>query len=181
MCKGCKTEFKPYSSTTKVCSIQCAIKLNDETKKKKLERKRKLAVKEAKAQLKKIDESKLSYWLPKAQYWFNRFIRLRDENKACISSSDARECSGQRHAGHYRSVGSAPHLRFDERNCHGQCAQCNNHLSGNLINYRRGIVERLGHESVEALETDNKPKHYTIDDVKQIMEYYKAECKEMEK
>lgn len=181
MCKVCQTEFKPYSSTTKVCSIQCAIKLNDETKQKKLDRKRKLAVKEAKAQLKKIDESKLSYWLPKAQYWFNRFIRLRDENKACISSSGSKQCSGQRHAGHYRSVGSAPHLRFDERNCHGQCAHCNNHLSGNLINYRREILERLGHESVEALEADNNPKHYTIDDVKKIMEYYKAKCKEMER
>lgn len=179
-CRVCKIEFTAFSSTTLVCSIECAIKYNEEKNEKKEKRRKAAIVKEARAALKRMDEQKLSYWLPKAQYWFNKFIRMRDENKTCVSGSGARKCSGQRHAGHYRSVGSAPHLRFDERNCHGQCAICNNHLSGNLIAYRTELVRRIGVEAVEALESDNKPKKYTIDDVKQIMKYYKAKCKDME-
>lgn len=104
---------------------------------------------------------------------------MRDADKSCISGGEGH--AGQRHAGHFRSVGSAPHLRFDERNCHGQCAHCNNWLSGNQLNYRAGLIERIGIEKVEQLENDNEPKHYTIDDIKQIKATYKAKCKELER
>ena len=73
-------------------------------------------------------------WLKEAQSEVNRYVRLRDKDLPCISCG--RFHNGQYHAGHYRTVGSAPELRFELSNIHKQCAPCNNHLSGNIVNYR---------------------------------------------
>jgi len=180
-CKVCGTLFTPYSSTTQVCTtygIECA-KTHAEKARKRLEKKRAVIErKKTKEAIAKIQPK--SYWLKKAQFWFNKFIRLRDENKGCISADGSSNHNGQRHAGHYRSVGSAPHLRFDERNCHGQCAHCNNWLSGNQQKYRLGLISRIGEETTEALEADNEAKNYTIEDIQAIELFYKQKCKELE-
>jgi hypothetical protein len=34
---------------------------------------------------------------------------------------------------------------------------------------------------VEALEANQEPKHYTVDEIKKIIETYKQKCKDMEK
>jgi len=163
-------------STTKVCSIDCAIK-HAEKKNVALEYKRKAIEKrEHKKALEAIKPK--SKWLKEAQIEFNRYIRLRDRDLPCISCE--RFHTGQYHAGHFRTVGSSPHLRFDERNCHKQCAPCNNHKSGDIVNYRRSLGERIGWDVVGELENDNEAKHYTIDDIKEIKAYYKAKCKELE-
>ena len=101
-----------------------------------------------------------------AQAAFNAFIRLRDEKEPCISCG--RFHSGQYHAGHYRSVGSAPELRFEPLNNNKQCAPCNNHMSGNLINYRINLIEKIGLDKVQWLEGPHEPKHYTIEQIKDI-------------
>ena len=172
-CKICKTEFKPFMSTTTVCSINCAIEeaANVRIKKEAKE------LKQNRQKLKELKESKLSYWMPKAQFWFNKFIRMRYDNQACIS------CQKPMHkkinAGHFRSVGSSPHLRFNENNCHAQCEHCNNYLSGNIGNYRINLIKKIGELKVIELEYDNKPKHYTVDEIKEIILKYKNRIKEL--
>jgi len=48
---------------------------------------------------------------------------------------------------------------FDERNCHGACnTYCNKFLSGNLIEYRKGLIKRYGNEFVEQLESEADSK-----------------------
>lgn len=85
--------------------------------------------------------------LKKAQEVFNRWIRERDKDNGCIS------CGGKvEQAGHYFSQGHHSALRYDEINTHGQCIRCNMHLSGNLIKYRQGLVERYGEDYVKNLE-----------------------------
>lgn len=176
-CRVCKTKFTPYSSTTVVCSIDCAIK-HTEAKNARLEARRVVIARRELKQAKEAIKPR-SYWLKKAQIIFNTWIRLRDDNQPCISCG--RHHNGKYDAGHYRSVGSAPHLRFNEDNNHRQCLPCNQHLSGNLINYRRGLIAKIGIEKVEQLEADQTPKHYTIDDIKQIIQMYKAKVKELER
>jgi len=172
-CKICKTEFKPFMSTTTVCSINCAI---EEAANVRLKKEGK-ELKQNRQKLKELKESKLSYWMPKAQFWFNKFIRMRDDDKACIS------CQKPMHkkinAGHFRSVGSSPHLRFNENNCHAQCEHCNNYLSGNIGNYRINLIKKIGELKVIELECDNKPKHYTVDEIKEIILKYKNRIKEL--
>lgn len=83
----------------------------------------------------------------KTQNTFNAWIRNRDKDLGCISCG--REVQ---QAGHYLSVGHHAHLRFSEFNCAGQCIRCNLYLSGNLINYRQGLVKRYGENKVLMLE-----------------------------
>jgi len=104
--------------------------------------------------------------LHEAQRHFNMYIRIRDEHKPCISCG---KVSGvQFHGGHYRTTKAAPQLRFNEDNVHKQCAQCNNHLSGNITEYRIELVKRIGVERVESLENNNELHRYTIDEAKEI-------------
>jgi hypothetical protein len=118
-------------------------------------------------------------YLREAQAAFNAYIRLRDYQDPCICCD--RHHQGQYHAGHYISVGSRPNLRFDEMNVHKQSAPCNNHLSGNQAEYRKRLIKKIGEAEVLRLESDHEPKHYTIDDLKEIKAKYTAMAKELKK
>lgn len=131
----------------------------------------------------KLDRLKTAReWTKEAQAAFNAFIRARDSGKPCICCGlplESGDIGGKFDCGHYRSVGSAPHLRFDERNAHGQRKQCNRWGAGRAVDYRIGLIARIGQEAVEALEADQTPRKYTIDDLKAIKAYYVAKLKEI--
>ena len=110
-----------------------------------------------------------------AQKCFNAFIRERDKHDPCISCG--RFHTGQYHAGHYRTVGAHPELRFDELNVHKQCSVCNNHKSGNIVEYRINLVKKIGADKVEWLEGNHEPKKYTIEELKDIKSLYKSKLK----
>ena len=156
-CKICKNVFEPTKPLQQVCGWECAIELS-KTKRIKTVRKE---VKEARLKLKSRSD-----WLKDTQVVFNKYIRLRDQDDGCISCGS--KSAYAYHAGHYRSIGSAGHLRFNELNCHRQCSACNTHLSGNLIRYRLGLIRKIGIHAVEALESDNDTIKLTIDKIKAI-------------
>ena len=137
----------------------------------------KAATKRHAAKKQKLRDEDRGYWLKKAQAAFNAYIRARDAGRPCISCG--RHHEGQYHAGHYRTVGANPELRFEEANCHKQCSVCNNHLSGNLINYRIGLIGKIGQESVDWLEGPHEPKKYLIEDLKAIEKTYKEKIKNL--
>jgi hypothetical protein len=167
-CRVCKEPFTQYRSTQIVCSINCS-KTYAETLRVKRER---VELKEARQRIKTKAE-----WAREAQNAFNQYIRARDEGAACISCG--RDHQGQYHAGHYRSVGANPELRFEEHNVHKQCAPCNNHLSGNIVNYRIGLISKIGIDRVEWLEGPHEPKKYTIEDLIIIKSKYAKLTKEL--
>lgn len=169
-CAVCHNEYIPSLTTQKVCDWQCAIKLSQEQGAKKERKKHTKAKKE-------LRDNDRSFQLRKTQQIFNKWIRLRDSGDPCISC--LRTHSGQYHAGHYRTVGANPELRFDERNCHKQCSACNNHLSGNIVNYRINLVNKISLGSVQGLEGHHEPKRYTIEELKEIQELYKRKTKEL--
>jgi hypothetical protein len=133
-----------------------------------------------KAELRKRKEAlrPRSWYLKEAQAWFNKFIRLRDAGDACISCG--RNSGAKMNAGHYKSVGSTPELRYEEDNCHLQCEHCNSYKSGNIEHYRPNLILKIGLDRVEWLEGPHEAKKYTIDDLKEIIAKYKAKCKELE-
>lgn len=116
-----------------------------------------------------------SEWLKDLQVVFNKYIRLRDAKENCISCE--RPLGAKFDAGHYKSVGAHPELRFSEVNTHGQCVFCNQYLSGNLINYRIGLIKRIGLEEVEKLEGKHEQLKLTVDEIKELIKIYKAKCK----
>ena len=172
ICRVCDAPFLPFRTTQATCSQSCAL----QDARNKLEKKRQTEWRREKK--KRLDSLKSrSDWLKDAQKAFNAYIRKRDEGKGCISCGY--QSAGQYHAGHYRTVKAASHLRFNEDNCHLQCAQCNNFESANLIEYRISLVKKIGLERVEALENDNRVIKWTVDEIKEIRDYYRWAIKQL--
>jgi len=149
-----------------VCQWKCAIEFANNQKIKKIKKE----VKEAKLKIKSRSD-----WLKDTQIVFNKYIRLRDQDDGCISCGS--KSASAYHAGHYRSIGSAGHLRFNEQNCHRQCAACNTHLSGNLIRYRLGLIRKIGILAVETLESNNDTIKLTIDEIKVLKKVFSDKIK----
>jgi hypothetical protein len=111
-------------------------------------------------------------YVQELQKVFNSYIRRRDADKPCISCGTKLDTKFD--AGHYRSAGGNPELRFDESNVQGQCVYCNQHLHGNLIEYRKGLINRIGIKEVERLEGAQEPKKYTIPQLIELKIKYKT-------
>lgn len=167
-CKNCGIPFEPIRQFQSTCSTDCAIAKAKQDRIK-LQKKSFLKKKQA------FKQSDRSYQLKLAQAAFNKFIRLRDNGQPCISCQ--RVHGGQNHAGHYRSIGAYPSLRFTEDNCHLQCAPCNNHKSGNPIDYRINLIKKIGLDRVEWLEKDHPSKKLSIQEIIEIKKTYKEKVK----
>lgn len=89
------------------------------------------------------------------------------------------DIGGSFDAGHYRSTGSASHLRFDPDNCHAQRKQCNRYGAGRAVDYRIGLIARIGLERVEALEANNTPHKWTADELREIKATYREKTKQL--
>ena len=179
-CKSCRQKFAPSRPMQSACSTACAIAIAERKREKQAQqeeaRKRKEATKQ-RAEARQKLKTRADY-VRDAQAAFNAYIRARDADRPCVSCG--RHHDGQFHAGHYLSTGARPELRFEELNVWKQCAPCNNHLSGNVVLYRRALVELIGVEKVEWLEGPHQPKKYTIDDLKAIKAEYIRKRKEIE-
>lgn len=166
-CRICKTKFTPFSSLAVACSPMCAIEVVKEAKAKK-QRKQ---LKEGREKLKTLTDH-----LNEAQKACNAYIRERDKGKPCISCGTMK--SVQYCAGHYKTRGAHPELRFHPLNIHKQCNQyCNLQLSGNISNYRPKLIEKIGISQVEWLEGHHEAQKFTIEDAKEIKAYYKEQLK----
>lgn len=176
-CKNaeCRAEFLPVRELQAACDVPCAIAItsaNKEKARKSLVRKERAEIREKRVRLK----SRAQY-LKETQAVFNEWVRARDASLPCVSCG--RHHQGQWHAGHYRTVGANPELRFEPLNVWKQCAPCNNHKSGDIVNYRITLVRRIGLERVEWLEGPHEAKRYTIQDLKEMKAEYRAMIREL--
>lgn len=171
-CKHCGACFVPVRPLQSVCSPMCASRLVKTARKEEAER-----TKARKAALKRIPDL-----IKEAQIAFNAFIRARDTGKPCICCGmplGTGEVGGSFDCGHYRSTGSASHLRFHEDNAHAQRKVCNRYGAGRAVDYRIGLINRIGLERVEALEMDNQPHKWTREELIEIKETYRRKLKEL--
>lgn len=171
ICKICKGEYIPFNSMQKACGPMCALKLSRQVEEKAFNT-------ETRKRKKEFNSRDRGTWVKKAQVSFNRYIRARDRDKPCISCGRASGCKVN--AGHYRSVGAMPTLRFEELNVHLQCEHCNCFQSGNAIDYRLGLIKKIGQYSVDWLEGPHDPHKFTIADLQEIKKTYDDKYKELE-
>lgn len=179
-CKNpaCGVSFKPsFSTAQKVCSWACGLAIKDVNQEKARKSLAQIERKEIKARKEKL-KSRADH-MRETQVVFNEWIRLRDAALPCVSCG--RHHEGQYHAGHYRTVGANPELRFEPLNVWKQCAPCNNHKSGDIVNYRIELVKRIGADKVNWLEGPHEPKRYTIEELKTIKAEYRAKTKELKR
>ena len=117
--------------------------------------------------------------MKEAQAAFNEWVRARDYGNPCISCGRQSGCKVN--AGHYRSVGAQPALRFHPDNVHLQCEHCNKYLSSNAIEYRIRLVQKIGIEKVEWLEKEHEPQKLAIEVIKEIKQHYRKLARELKK
>jgi hypothetical protein len=84
----------------------------------------------------------------KAGLRFRAWIRKRDEGMQCISCGSYNTTD----ASHYYSAGHYPELEFHPMNVHASCKKCNTFLHGNLIEYRKGLINRIGEKNIIILD-----------------------------
>lgn len=164
------------------CSPSCGYALANHRQRQAAERKRQKESRE----LRKRKEALKSRgdWMREAQAAFNSYIRARDYGKSCISCGameQSRFTGGHFDCGHYRSTGAAAHLRFNAFNAAGQCKRCNRDLSGNAVEYRIGLVGRLGGERVERLEHNNDTRSFSIHYLRRVKAIFSRRARHIKK
>lgn len=182
-CASCKTVFEPQRSMQRVCSPKCAADLatkqraQKEARAKRDERK---SLAERKAKLKTRSD-----FIKEAQAVVNKVARLRDalSGYGCVSCGSRPEArfGGAMDAGHYRSVGSAPHMRFFLPNISAQCKKCNRDLGGAAVDYRAGLIERIGVERVEEIESMQWTAKWDIEYLKRLKKVMQKKARRLEK
>ena len=185
-CKNpaCRASFVPQRLGQAVCNYTCGLAIKDvnqEKARKSLARVERREIKVRKEKLKSRADH-----MRETQVVFNEFIRLRDAAHPCIScdsvSTDDGLITGSRwDAGHYRSVGACPELRFEPLNVHRQCVRCNRNLSGNAVEYRIRLVQRIGAEKLDWLEGPHEAQRYTVEELKAIKAKYRAMTRELKR
>ncbi|WP_042956506.1 recombination protein NinG [Pseudomonas brassicacearum] len=183
----CRASFVPQRLGQRVCSPACAIldaptnQANQEKARKSLAQVERREIKVRKEKLKSRADH-----LREAQTAVNEYVRLRDAHLPCISCdsqpNDNDLMTGSRwDAGHYRSVGACPELRFEPLNIHRQCVKCNRNLSGNAVEYRIRLVMRIGADKVAWLEGAHPARKYTVEEIKAIKAEYRAKTRELKR
>ncbi len=168
-CDICKGDFKPYSTTQRVCSVTCAIEFNRQKDIKKTK-------KSDAARKKAFQVSDLTLRKNAARAACHRYIRLRDKGLPCICCN--RPLNHHINAGHYLESGNNPRIRYDEDNIHNQSIYCNQYKGGNSDDYRGNLIKKIGIKKVERLESlKGGTMKRTCEDYLEIEQYYKAKLK----
>lgn len=117
------------------------------------------------------------------------YARLRDSNAqgtGCCISCGKRVYYKKADGGHYISrkyMISA----FNPDNINLQCKTCNQPsfrggLDGNLLNYRKWLIKKIGLKKTEELENNkNQIKKWTIEELQNLIKYYQKEINKLKR
>jgi len=168
-CKNCKDKFEPIRFNHKYClKDECIRAFVAETKEK--------MWKQTKVRMKN-ELKTTSDWMKEAQKVFNQYIRLRDKHKPCVSCES--KLGSKYDAGHYFSSGGHKAVTFDEDNVHAQCVTCNQFKHGNLLNYRDGLIKRIGEDKLNELsKRANETRRYSTEELQELIKTYKQKIKD---
>lgn len=165
-CKACRSEFVPARPLQIACSPKCALDLAKKASERQSNAKAKAERKAARGAKERV-KTRAEY-MREAQAVINLYVRLRDRHLGCVSCDKPSTWHGQWHCSHFRSVGAAPQLRFNLWNMHKACSVCNNYLSSNHAGYRPRLIEKIGIDRVQWLESHHSAARFDIEYLKRI-------------
>lgn len=191
-CKSCGQWFHPSREGQIVCCYDCAAAYGKEQTEKARQRAQQQAKQkrqeEAKENRKQIRARKLALktrndWRREAQAAFNRYVRLRDAGKPCISCGalPAPKFGGTMDCGHYHTRGARPWLAFNLHNTAAQCVRCNRDKAGAQKAFEQGLIDRIGPDKVEALNCNNTPRKFDIEYFKRIKSIFTRKVRSLER
>lgn len=172
-CKCCGASFVPFGIQS-WCGLECGYKLSQVAVAKKKAKEQRQERAETKAKLKTRAD-----WIREAQAAWNGYVRARDAGLPCCScgAMPGQKFGGSMDCSHYRSRGSAPHLKFHLHNAASACVKCNRFLGGNVAALRVGLIERIGLEKVLAVEQDNELRKFDIEYLTRIKRIFTKKAK----
>lgn len=136
-------------------------------------------------------------FVKEAQAAINKFRRLEElaKGRGCIScertqeevqGTDGWKPGGAWDAGHFISVGANASLRFEPRNIWLQCKSCNagsakyaKKAATVAKSFEANLIALEGQDLVAWLNGPHEPKHYTIEELKEIKATYKKKLREL--
>ena len=93
---------------------------------------------------KKVNKESMKYLRDTAWKLFSKVVR-EEEHYICFTcGKNLQDDKSKCHAGHYVPRGKVSALRYDRKNVHAQCINCNMYLSGNLSVYAIKLEEKYG-------------------------------------
>ena len=124
-------------------------------------------------------------WLRECQQVVNKYVRLKAQRagEGCYTcgATPAQKFGGTYDASHFRSVGSAPHLRFWIPQIRICCVVCNRHKGGCLLQFRAALVREHGPEWVEALEARQEVAKFSIEYLARLKRVMAMKVRRLEK
>ena len=166
-CKYCLERYTPRHSSLEPCvKYECRLKHLDANTAK-INRANKATAKE------KIKS--YSQRLGEAKKVFQKWVRVRDKGLPCISCNA--KVSSVWDGGHYKKAELYSGVIFNEFNTNIQCGKCNRYLGGNELNYRVGLIAKIGEQAVielEQLAEATRTKKYTSQELEDIKTKYKT-------
>lgn len=166
-CKNCKEVFIPKQFNRKYCTKDECNNLYFEFLKAQALKKWSKEKKVKKENLQTVQEL-----LKLTQVVFNKYIRQRDKGQPCLMCLNPN--MKKVNACHFWSSGGHKNVSFDEDNVHSGCERCNNFLAGNLIPYRKNLIEKIGIDRYEDLEAKaHITRKFTRDELLAITKKYK--------
>lgn len=159
-CRMCSREFIPKNSLHSVCGQLCASKYARQLEKQRQEREKaeRQADREKRESLKTIGQLE-----DECRRIVQKIARIRDRHDGCISCHMPANYGGAWHGSHFRPAGNNSAVQFHLWNIHKACAQCNLFKGGNIGAYRPRLIEKIGRERVEWLESQTQPKKWERD------------------
>lgn len=109
------------------------------------------------------------------QTLINFIVRHIDYEKGCISCNHGwdKQWTRQRQAGHFHDKKHFDGLRFHMYNIFCQCTICNDRMSANLDNYRKGIIKYYGQDVmdfIDAMPSKYERHTFTIPKIRKCIE-----------
>lgn len=210
-CKYCSELYKPARPMQpgRVCnSIECQAKHAEEViadRRKKTAKAERIAAAEDRKTVKikldklKTPKQKRSELIQQAEKAVRDFRRTEEllKGSGCIScgrsqqeviGTDGWKPGGAFDAGHYHGKGARPGLRLTPDNIWLQCKSCNGGSAkyarkGATVakQFRENLIEKIGLVRVEELDADDKPRHWTDEELIEIRDTNRKLLKELRK
>ena len=189
LCKHCKGKLegvRPFQEIHDECAVPFAVAVRE----KRLRAEKKVIHHQQREQRKldKHRKEKLKTrqdWIRECQSAVNRYCRLRDlyAGRVCITcgAKPARKFGGAMDAGHFRSTGAAPQLRFWTTQIRLQCVKCNRNGAGRALEFRQALVKERGSEWVEWIESMNHSAKFDIEYLKRLKLLAQKKIRRLEK
>ena len=117
--------------------------------------------------------------------WFSRYIRLRDSDSngiaTCFTCGKRLKWDDGMQAGHF--IGRREQsVKFDEKNVHAQCIECNHFNAGKQFEYGLQLDRKYGDGTATKLLIQSKQLCKRGDfEIKELTKHYRKEVERLKK